>query len=289
MTLKQSHPWTMKRCRTWLLRFADPRRPYPLEPAAKEIPQFVAAVSAASNPTLAGGALTLDEANQIRALVVENFKSVSQDGAFEIQARDLEPLTSISAVAGRGYYSGSIRDMALLAVRDFLTSAHGKPIARCAGPNCPKLIVRQRRQRYCSKKCALKAEARQARKRRAEISVAKKYDERRRRHLAKVSRSVARGPYRRPASLLAQLEKLVESECPDARPGNLHGRPDGYQHRVTWPSHPPRGLIKGVIECLTWGEHTDLGRSPNQIDLEEELNRGRPLPVGWKEKHDGKQ
>ncbi len=102
----------------------------------------------------------------------------------------------------------------------------------------------------------------------------------RRRHLdddigRSEEQSERRETYKR-HSRLSALEELIKSECPDERPGNVHGRPSGFQHRRIFDSQDSAGRDVGRIVCHAWREGIDAGRSPTEIMLEEELYRQSP-------------
>jgi hypothetical protein len=155
--------WGVARCRSWLLRFGNPRRAYPNDWAAREIPEFT---DAAGGRALRSGHVDADKIDGIRQIVVAGLKEIATGREFLLQASDLMPTTTICAVPGAGYYSGAARDVFLLAVRDFIASAHGRLISRCKREGCLVLIVRQRRRIYCSAKCTRLVEVERGRRRR---------------------------------------------------------------------------------------------------------------------------
>jgi hypothetical protein len=85
----------------------------------------------------------------------------------------------ISMSAGSGWlrYDGNTHDTFLMTCLN-LIAAKGELIARCARRGCGKLFFRQRHTRYCSRPCARKVENAQARKRRADLSVQERYEQR---------------------------------------------------------------------------------------------------------------
>jgi hypothetical protein len=171
--------WGVARCRSWLLRFGNPRRAYPNDRAAREIPEFT---DAAGGRALRSGHVDAGEIDGIRQVVVAGLEEIATGREFMLQASDLMPTTTICAVPGAGYYSGGARDVFLLAVRDFIASSHCRAIAKCRHQGCTALIVRRRRQLYCSSKCSRAADAERSRRRRAAVSPEERFERRRERY-----------------------------------------------------------------------------------------------------------
>jgi hypothetical protein len=169
--------WSRQRCRAWLLRFGNSRRPYSAQRAREEIPKFL---DTAGQRTFRYG--VLNDIESVRQVVASGLAELAHGREFAIKASDINPETSICAVPGAGYIHGHARDIFLLAVRDFIASPSGRAIAKCKYQGCSVLIVRHRRQLYCSSKCSRAADAERSRKRRAAISPEERSRQRRERY-----------------------------------------------------------------------------------------------------------
>lgn len=179
----QRENWSRRRCRDWLLNFGNPRRrrPYPVQRVSAEILKFLDAVGPPALRYPLQGA-PIDDIERVRQVVAGGLAGIAQGQGFAIKASDLNPETSICARPGAGYILGHEQDIFLLAVRDFIASPSGRAIAKCKYKGCPVLIVRRRRQLYCSPKCIRAADAERSRERRKALSPEERYKQRRHRY-----------------------------------------------------------------------------------------------------------
>jgi hypothetical protein len=102
-----------------------------------------------------------------------DYRPVASSGAESVAVGKLSTIPysggSLSVIPlpfGRGAavsFQGSTRDVTLLRLSHLL-AAHRDLVRRCPEPDCSRLFYRERRQRYCSKRCVNRANKREARR-----------------------------------------------------------------------------------------------------------------------------